>query len=161
MNDPRYTQSEVIQLLETVIKVGGISKRGSGRITKVIEKLDRTLMSFPILISFFPEEKKITKLNVKKPKNAWQIYLGESVSNASKNWKKMSDKDKEPYTNEAKLLYNKYLKTVSEEEKKIEDKVKIDAYACTKKNYDSDSDSDSEVIPKKKRGIQHWEENLD
>ena len=132
MDDPRYSQSEVIKLLQTVIKVGGISKRGNGRITKVIEKLDKTLMSFPILVSFFPEEK-IKKINVKKPKNAWQIYLGESVSNASKNWKKMSDKDKEPYTNEAKLLYNKYLKTVSEEEKKIEDKVKLDAYACKKK----------------------------
>ena len=157
MNDPRYTQSEVIQLLQTVIKVGGISKRGSGRITKVIEKLDKTLMSFPILLSFFPDEKKIPKINVKKPKNAWQIYLGESVSNASKKWKKMSDKDKEPYTSEAKLLYNKYLKTVSDEEKKIQDKVKIDAYACKKKyelgsdsDSDSDSESESEVMPKKR-----------
>ena len=170
MDEARYSQSQVAKLLETILRSGGVAKRAENRIKKLNDKLNSHLISFPIALTYFPSEKKKKVSNVKKPKNAWQLYLGETVANASAKWKKMTDKEKSPFTKKAKKLYDEYLEEKAEEDAhavQSSDSSDVDAAPVTKKKIgklpkkkvvssDEDSSSDDDVqapiVAKKKRG---------
>ena len=160
MDEAKFSQNDISKILSGIINSGGLGKRAEARINKLNDKLGKHLVSVPIIMSFLPEQKKKQISDIKKPKNAWQIYLGESVSKASIKWKSMKEIEKKPYTDKAKKLYDEYLKEMAlDEEKKqnltddddiivaspIKKTKKIKKTIKTKKYLSSDSDDSDDT----------------
>ena len=105
-----FTQNDISKLLEQICASGGVATRTHGRIQKVKKKLEKEVMSMEEILTYFP--KKIEKQNsiLKKPKNAWQLFLGETVASAAEKWKNASDEEKKPYVKRAQELYQEYLR---------------------------------------------------
>ena len=146
-----FSQSQLSTILTTMMNSDHKPNSLRRLVAKVTKKLDKGDCDFDyILQTFRPKPEN----SLKKPKNAWQLFLSEfreklegvagseQTKLASAQWKKLSSEEKEPYENRAKIESDEYKK----EKEKLEGPKEIRGRGRPKKEKSRDLSLDEDEV---------------
>ena len=144
-----FSQSQLSTIFSTLINSDHKPNSLRRLVAKVTKKLDKAECDFDyILQTFRPKPEN----SLKKPKNAWQLFLSEfrqklegvagseQTKLASAEWKKLSSEEKEPYENRAKIESGEYKK----EKEKLEGPKEVRGRGRPKKEKSRDLSLDED-----------------
>ena len=158
-----FSQSQLSTILTTMMNSDHKPNSLRRLVGKVTKKLDKGDCDFDYILQTFRPKPENT---LKKPKNAWQLFLSEfreklegvagseQTKLASAEWKKLSSEEKEPYEERAKIESDEYKK----EKEKLEGPKEIRGRGRPKKeksrdlSLDEDEDDDDDEYHEKNIG---------
>jgi len=144
-----FSQSQLSTILTTMMNSDHKPNSLRRLVGKVTKKLDKGDCDFDYILQTFRPKPENT---LKKPKNAWQLFLSEfreklegvagseQTKLASAEWKKLSSEEKEPYEERAKIESDEYKK----EKEKLEGPKEIRGRGRPKKEKSRDLSLDDE-----------------
>ena len=160
-----FSQTQLSTILSTMMNSDHKPNALRRLVGKITKKLDKGDCDFDyILQTFRPKPEN----SLKKPKNAWQLFLSEfreklegvagseQTKLASAEWKKLSSEQKEPYENKAKIESDEYKK----EKEKLEGPKEVRGRGRPKKEKsrdlsldedDEDEDHDEKIEEQEKK----------
>tara|TARA_X000000950_G_scaffold90799_1_gene114240 strand:- start:223 stop:1050 length:828 start_codon:yes stop_codon:yes gene_type:complete len=146
-----FSQSQLSTILTTMMNSDHKPNSLRRLVSKVTKKLDKGDCDFDYILQTFRPKPENT---LKKPKNAWQLFLSEfreklegvagseQTKLASAQWKKLSSEEKEPYENRAKIESDEYKK----EKEKLEGPKEIRGRGRPKKEKSRDLSLDEDEV---------------